>query len=45
MNISTDELINGLVEEIKRLTLENVVLKTTLQKLQTAQVPPSEDDE
>jgi hypothetical protein len=46
MNISTDDLINGLIEEVKRLTVENIVLKTTLQKLQTVeQLVPVETDE
>jgi hypothetical protein len=46
MNISTDDLINGLIEEVKRLTVENIVLKTTLQKLQTVeQLAPVETDE
>jgi hypothetical protein len=46
MNISTDDLINGLIEEVKRLTVENIVLKTTLQKLQTVeQLTPVETDE
>jgi hypothetical protein len=38
MNISTEELINGLMEEVKRLTLENIILKTTVQKLQATEV-------
>lgn len=44
MNITTDELINSLMDEIKRLTLENIVLKTTLQKLQTATPEESADE-
>ena len=43
MNITTDELINSLMDEIKRLTLENIVLKTTLNKIQTEN-PEKEDD-
>jgi hypothetical protein len=38
MNISTEELINGLMEEVKRLTLENIILKTTVQKLQATEI-------
>lgn len=45
MNITTDELINSLMDEIKRLTLENIVLKTTLQKLQTTATPEESADE
>jgi hypothetical protein len=45
MNITTDELINSLMDEIKRLTLENIVLKTTLQKLQNPSEPTKGEDE
>lgn len=45
MNITTDELINSLMDEIKRLTLENIVLKTTLQKLQTTATHKESTDE
>lgn len=44
MNITTDELINSLMDEIKRLTLENVVLKTTLNKLQNPAEEPAKDE-
>jgi hypothetical protein len=32
MEITAEEIINGLLEEIKRLTLDNVALKITLSK-------------
>lgn len=41
MEIQTEELIAGLLEEVKRLTLENIVLRSSLQKLQK----PAEDVE
>lgn len=45
MNISTDELVNGLMDEIKRLTLENVVLKATLNKMSQPSEEVKESDD
>jgi hypothetical protein len=42
MELQTDDLINGLLDEVKRLTLENIAYKAALQKLQVA---PSTDNE
>lgn len=42
MNITPEEIVNALLEENKRLTLENLVLKMTLQKLQEQEAQPTE---
>ena len=42
MELQTDDLINGLLDEVKRLTLENIAYKAALQKLQVA---PNTDNE
>ena len=42
MEISTEEVLNGLLEENKRLTLENIILKTTLQKMREQEKPAEE---
>jgi hypothetical protein len=39
MELQTDDLINGLLDEVKRLTLENIAYKAALQRVNT----PEED--
>lgn len=36
MELQTDDLINGLLDEVKRLTLENIAYKSALQRMQVA---------
>lgn len=43
MEVSPDQVINGLLEEIKRLTIENVALKAAVNQL-TAQEEPETSD-
>jgi len=43
MELQTDDLINGLLDEVKRLTLENIAYKAALQKLQAAPTTDTEE--
>ena len=43
MELQTDDLINGLLDEVKRLTLENIAYKAALQKLQAAPTIDTEE--
>jgi|APGre2960657404_1045060.scaffolds.fasta_scaffold03158_5 hypothetical protein len=45
MELQTDDLINGLLEEVKRLTLENIAYKAALQKLQAVPMGAMPDTE
>jgi hypothetical protein len=45
MELQTDDLINGLLDEVKRLTLENIAYKAALQKLQAVPMGGMPDTE
>jgi hypothetical protein len=44
MELQTDDLINGLLEEVKRLTLENIAYKAALQKISNASDSPISEE-
>jgi hypothetical protein len=44
MELQTDDLINGLLEEVKRLTLENIAYKAALQKMTTTPDSPISEE-
>lgn len=44
MELQTDDLINGLLEEVKRLTLENIAYKAALQKMSNASDSPISEE-
>jgi hypothetical protein len=44
MELQTDDLINGLLEEVKRLTLENIAYKAALQKMTIAPDSPISEE-
>mgnify|MGYP006268228873 CR=1 FL=1 len=43
MDVTPDQVINGLLDEIKRLTIENVALKAALNQLTAAEAPADEE--
>lgn len=45
MEISSDEVINALLDENKRLTLENIVLRATVRKYEMAEGYSEESEE
>jgi len=44
MEVTPEQIINGLLEEVKRLTIENVALKAALNQLTAAPEAPAEDE-
>jgi hypothetical protein len=45
MELQTDELINGLLEEIQRLTLENIAYKAAAKRMQVIPMGETPDTE
>jgi len=45
MELQTDDLINGLLDEVKRLTLENIAYKAALQRMQATPMGETPDTE
>lgn len=43
MEVTPDQVINGLLEEIKRLTVENVALKAALNQMTAQETPETPD--
>jgi hypothetical protein len=44
MEVTPDQVINGLLDEVKRLTIENVALKAALNQLTAAPEAPAADE-
>lgn len=42
MEVTPDQVINGLLDEVKRLTIENVALKAALNQLTAQEAAPAE---
>lgn len=42
MEVTPDQVINGLLDEVKRLTMENVALKVAINQMTAKTPPPAE---